>query len=89
MDRSQLQQQLANWVQTNEQNGIKQHDVRWKDEKVFTIGGSSLATIMGINMFSTIPKMISEKIGLTAFNGDIKPQWGNLFEDVIKRHVEM
>jgi len=88
MNRDELSKQLAKWVALHEQNGIKQHDQRWKDEKVLTIGGSSLATIMGLNPYSTIPKMISEKIGLTNFNGDIKPQWGNLFEDVIKRHVE-
>jgi hypothetical protein len=79
---------LTEYVNNHSKNGIVQHSEKWLAEKVFTIGGSSLATIQNLNPFSSIAKLISEKIGLTSFNGDIKPQWGNLFEDVIKRYVE-
>lgn len=79
---------LVEWVKRAEANGIKQHSAEWHAARVCTVGGSSLATITGNNPFSTVQKMISEKVGLTKFSGDIKPQWGNLFEDVIKRYVE-
>lgn len=83
-----LKQQLREWIAEKERNGIKQHGSKWLQAKVFTIGGSSLATIMGKNPYATIPRMLGEKIGLFKFVSDIKPQWGNLFEDVIKRYVE-
>lgn len=88
MIRELLDIELRQWLDVAESNGILQHSQRWLDEKVKTIGGSSLATIQGKNPYSNIIKLISEKIGLTKFESDIKPQWGNLFEDVIKRYVE-
>ncbi|QYB17658.1 hypothetical protein PV-S19_0294 [Pacmanvirus S19] len=87
-DKATLEQQLREWVTEKEKNGIKQHDIGWHEAKVLTIGGSSLATVQGKNPYSNVFKIISEKIGLSKFNGDIKTQWGNLFEDVIKRYVE-
>lgn len=82
-------QQLREWVADKEQNGIKQHSQEWHLARVDTIGGSSLATIQGKNPYSNIQRLLGEKIGMYEFNGDIKPQWGNLFEDVIKRYVEI
>jgi hypothetical protein len=80
--------QLQEWVLEHSANGIKQHSRRWLAAKVNTIGGSSLATIQNNNPYSDIAGLISEKIGLTRFTPDIKPQWGNLFEDVVKCYVE-
>lgn len=88
MNKILLKKKLAEWVQLKEANGITQHSDAWLEAKVYTIGGSSLATIQGKNPYSNIYKLLSEKIGLTHFISDIKPQWGNLFEDVIKRYVE-
>jgi hypothetical protein len=79
---------LREWIIEQSKNGIIQHSELWKKEKVLTVGGSSLATIMGINHFSTIDKLIRDRIGLSSFTGDIKTQWGNLFEEVIKLCVE-
>jgi hypothetical protein len=41
-----------------------------------------------LNPFSSKSTLIKEKIGLDCFHSSIKPQWGNLFEDVIKAYVE-
>jgi len=79
---------LTEYVDEISSNGIGQHGKKWHAKRVFTIGGSSLATIMGINPWSTIKKLITDKIGLTSFMGDIKPQWGNLFEPIIQTVVE-
>lgn len=79
---------LEEWIAKNEINGIKQHSDEWHKVRLNAIGGSSMATIQGLNPYSSICKIVSEKIGFTEFISDIKPQWGNLFEDVIKRVVE-
>lgn len=83
-----LKKVLRDWVRDKEANGVVQHSAQWHKDKVFTIGGSSIATIQGFNPYSSIYKLIGEKVGLFKFISDIKPQWGNLFEDVIKRVVE-
>jgi len=88
MDTSPLHTILRDWVCEQELNGIKQHSEEWQKVRVCTVGGSSLATIQGINPFSTIENFVSERLGLRKFKGGIQPQWGNLFEDVIKRVVE-
>lgn len=89
MDNSEdLKRKLLAWVEHHEKNGIKQHSEEWKKIRGYTIGGSSIATIQGKNPYSSIYTLITDRIGMTEFKADIKPQWGNLFEDVIKRCVE-
>jgi hypothetical protein len=88
MSRRILEEQLRIWVENAARNGINQHDPKWYEAKVYTIGGSSLATIQGVNPMGNIYKLITDKIGITQFAGGIAPRWGNLFEDVIKRYVE-
>jgi hypothetical protein len=83
-----LDEILARWVAYLEANGIKQQTEAWHKARFATIGGSSMATIQGINPYSSVEHLIKERLGLARFNGDIKPQWGNLFEDVLKRFVE-
>lgn len=69
-------------------NGVKQHSAGWHIAKKYTVGGSQMAIIQGVNPYSNINKMIAEKCGITMFQSDIKVQWGNLFEAVIKAFVE-
>jgi hypothetical protein len=79
---------LVAWVEEKEKNGIGQHTKEWELIKRFSVGGSSMATLMGLNPFSKIAGLITDRVGITSFIANIKPQWGNLFEDVIKRCVE-
>lgn len=88
MDKQNLQSQLEDWVNLKSLNGIRQHEAEWYKSKVNTIGGSSIAVFDGKSPFTSFQKLISEKIGLSKFDSNIYPQWGNLFEDVIKRCVE-
>lgn len=88
MDKVILEKQLIEWVAQKESNGILQHSKSWETAKVFTIGGSSLSVIQGTNPYTNICELVSNKIGFSKFVSDVKPQWGNLFEDVIKRYVE-
>jgi hypothetical protein len=83
-----LDDKLRRWVEYQEINGIKQQTAEWHVARTATIGGSSIATIQGINPYSSVENIIRERLGLEKFKSDIKPQWGNLFEDVLKRFVE-
>ncbi len=83
-----MEEALIRWCQEQAQNGIAQHSEAWLKAKQSKVGGSAIATIMGISAFTTLREYIETKLGLRFFKSDIKPQWGNLFEDVIKRQVE-
>ncbi len=89
MNHVHLTSTLKNWVADKQRNGIRQHEPAWYAARVNTISGSILSTVMGKNPYQNIAYLISEKIGLSAFKGDIKTQWGNLFEDVLKAYVEI
>lgn len=82
------EEDLIRWCESKAKNGISQHDQKWKDAKVDTVGGSSIAIIKGLNPFTNLRTYIATKLGLVRFISDIKPQWGNLFEEVIKLEVE-
>ena len=84
-----LEAQLAEWVTEQNKNGIKQRSAEWHTARQYTVGGSTMATIQGLNPFSSIYKFISERVGLSSFFANIKPQWGNLMEDIITRYVEL
>jgi len=62
------------------------HD--WVRSKKRTIGGSEMATIMGLNKYSSIQQLVAQKVGLQGFAGSVKTRWGNLFEPVIQTIVE-
>lgn len=83
-----LERKILEYVDEKSANGIKQHSKEWSSIRQTTIGGSSLATIQGKNPYNSVQALISERIGFTNYESSIKPQWGNLFEDVIKRVVE-
>lgn len=84
-----MQKQLDDWISEKEKNGVKQHDEEWFQRRIYTIGGSSIAVIMGKNPYSSIQRIIGERIGMYKFIGNIKTQWGTLFEKVIKQYVEI
>lgn len=79
---------LIAWCQQAAANGIEQHSAKWLATKRFTIGGSSIATVMGLNAFQTLRDMLLTRLGVKKFATDIKPQWGNMLEEVIKREIE-
>ncbi len=79
---------LSNYCDDKYSNGIMQHTTEWLAAKKYTVGGSTVPILMGINPYSSKQKLLLEKLGLEQFKSGIQPQWGNLFEDVIKRHFE-
>jgi hypothetical protein len=60
----------------------------WLALREYNIGGSEMATITGDSGFSSIDKLIAQKIGLYKFNGNIMTRWGNLFEPITQMLME-
>jgi hypothetical protein len=67
----------------------KQGSALWKkakegdDDKLPTIGGSELGTLLNLNPYQKLPQLISSKIKLNDFRGNTSTRWGNLFEEVL------
>lgn len=68
--------------------GHKQGSPEWLEARKGTIGGSEMATIQGINTFSSIPKLLAGKLKMEPRERSIKMQWGKLFEDMICTFIE-
>lgn len=66
-----------------------QKSAEWYKLKQKTIGGSEVATVLGLNPYKKAHGLIAEKIGLpgTGFDGNIATRWGNLFETVTRDYA--
>ncbi len=81
--------QLIAYCDQIAQNGVEQHSEQWIQLRKVLIGGSSIATVLGLNPYQTLRDMIMVKVGVVPFGGDEKTQWGNLFEEIIKLCVQI
>lgn len=84
------EQRIIDFVTNVASNGISQHTTEWLQAKKTTVGGSTLASVIGCNPYEADwVKGIMTRVGLEPFAGaKVKCSWGNLFEDVIKIYVE-
>lgn len=83
----QIYNNINQWVSERGQNNIVQHSDDWKAAKKYTIGGSSIATIQNKNRYKTMREFLIERV-FGGFESNIKMQWGNLFEELVKQYVE-
>lgn len=70
----------------------KQHSEDWNTLFGTTIGGSEISTLLNINPFTNIYQLIESKINICkGINKITEPScyWGNIFEYVIRRIVEI
>ena len=67
-----------------------QKSAEWYKIKKQTIGGSEVATVLGLNPFKTLRALVGEKTGVVSdkFNGNLYTRWGNIFENVTKKWAE-
>lgn len=71
-------------------NVPRQRTEGWYATKSKSIGGSELATLLGINPYSSRTKMLARKAGLDGgFTGGIACWWGTMFESVSEELVAM
>jgi hypothetical protein len=82
-------QKMLDWVNFIEENGVKQGTPEWLEARGGRVGGSSVSVFMNeYNPFNDKVKFALSALGINKFISDIKPQWGNLFEDVFCKYVE-
>lgn len=60
----------------------------WADSRLLTVGGSEIATAMGINPYSSPRDLVLQKLGIgEVFNGNYATAWGSLLEDILEQAV--
>lgn len=75
-------------------NDVKQRDSNWYKLMGITIGGSEIASIMGLSPFTSFYKVVESKIeickGLKQWNDidTLSCWWGTVFEGIITKYVE-
>jgi hypothetical protein len=81
-------QKLNKLINANK-NLAPQGSKEWLALREYNIGGSEMSTITGENAFSSIDKLVAQKIGLYKFEGNAATRWGNLFESITQTLMEM
>jgi putative phage-type endonuclease len=78
---------LEDWINRNNIH-IVQHSPEWHAARSYSVGGSSIATIMGLNPFEDMTSFVNTRVGVSSFNGSLATEWGTMFEPIITRYVE-
>lgn len=61
----------------------------WLKSRTYTIGGSEISTVLGLNPYQNVKQLIKQKTGLTQFK-KAPPLWfGNLFEYILQQYTEI
>lgn len=62
----------------------KQGTPQWLELRKYSIGGSEMSTLFGINPYNKLQTLVAEKAGVQAnpFRGSTPTRWGKLFESV-------
>ncbi len=60
----------------------------WLSSRSITIGGSEIATLLGLNPYQNLKKLISQKTGITTFTKSAPLWFGNIMESVLQNYTE-
>jgi putative phage-type endonuclease len=66
-----------------------QRSPEWYAIRKNTIGGSEIATVIGINPYNSVESMIAGKLGINSFNGNTACRWGTMFEHITEKFTQL
>jgi hypothetical protein len=93
---AELDRLLREYIRVTE-TGETQGTPAWKAERklrdsrqssIFIVGGSEMASFMGLNFRKTLYQFLLEKTIGSDFTGNVATRWGNLFEKVMTHFLE-
>lgn len=67
----------------------KQGTKKWLESRLKYIGGSEISSVTGNNPYSNKMKLIKAKAGIAPFKKNHFMLWGIMFEDILRRTVEI
>ena len=84
---SSKKQVLLKFIESNK-HLPEQGSEQWLLSRGETIGGSEISTILGVNPYQTIKKLINQKLGLTKFTKSAPLWFGNIMEYPLQQYTE-
>lgn len=69
------------------ENGIYQRTDAWLKAKRFRVGGSNVASVIGLNRYKSREQLLEERIANVNKFSDAM-SWGNLFEQLSRKYIE-
>jgi len=85
--KSEKEQALFNFIDDNKFLPV-QGSKEWLAARSNSIGGSEISTILNLNPYQNITKLIKQKIGLTEFKKSAPLWFGNIFEYILQQYTE-
>lgn len=67
----------------------KQGSSEWLNQRKFTVGGSQIATIMGVNKYENLRSFVKTKMPFYKFKKEAPLWFGNLMEPCVEQFVEI
>jgi predicted phage-related endonuclease len=67
----------------------KQGSLEWLNQRKYTVGGSQISTIMGINKYENLRSFVKTKMDFYSFKKEAPLWFGNLMEPCIEQFVEI
>lgn len=87
-ERGRLAAALEEFAGRPEHTAFRQRSEAWAARRRDAIGGSELATVLGLNPYDDVAGMVGKKLGLLPRGGGNLPcLWGTFFEAVVERVV--
>lgn len=65
-----------------------QRSKQWLEDRKYSIGGSEMGVIAGVNPYKNIRELIEGHLGMTSFTGNINTYWGSIIEDLVTKLLE-
>lgn len=67
----------------------KQGSIEWLNSRLETIGGSEISTILGLNPYQDIKKLLNQKLGITKFVKSAPLWFGTILEYPLQKYTEL
>lgn len=83
--RTQLIEEFINKYKDLPKQGSKE----WLDQRKFTVGGSQIATLMGINKYENMKSFAKSKCNFYSFKKEAPLWFGTLLEPAVEKYVEI
>ncbi len=78
---------LADFIDSNKHLPA-QGSEEWLNSRSTTIGGSEIATLLGLNPYQNLKKLINQKAGITTFTKSAPLWFGNIMESILQDYTE-
>lgn len=67
----------------------KQGSIEWLNSRLETIGGSEISTVLGLNPYQDVKKLLNQKLGISKFVKSAPLWFGSILEYSLQKYTEL